>query len=407
MERSIIHLNIADFAAAVETLAAPGLRGYPLVIAPTGAPRARVYDMSDPAFQEGIRKGMPLARARQINPKIKIISPRFNRYEQVMKALFKQGLAYTPVIESGPGDGHLFLDVTGTTRLFGPSQDLAFRLNKEIKQGFGLDPAWAVATSKLVAKVATRMVKPIGGYRVAPGQEHAFLAPLPISFVPGLSDLEIITLKTFNLTRICQVRTLSLEQLQVSFAHRAQQIHSLVRGIDPSPVIREKSAFVRADHELNEDTHEVEPLRGALFALGETICRALRRQSLQTRHLCLTLSYCDGGQRTATAKPFLPTANEMVLFVQALSLLSRAWTRRIRIRHLALACKNPVQAQIQPSLFPQVTKADKQDKLFCTLDKIRTRFGKEAVQTALALASSRKLLETPSSGTIASQRLAG
>ena len=405
MERSIIHLNIVDFAAAVETLAAPGLRGYPLVIAPTGAPRARVYDMSDPAFQEGIRKGMPLARARQINPKIKILAPRFNRYEQVMKALFKQAAAYTPVIESGPWDGHLFLDVTGTTRLFGPPQDLALRLNREMKKKFDLDPAWAVATNKLVAKAATRMVKPAGGYRVAPGREQDFLAPLPIAFVPGLSDPEIMTLKTFNLTRISQVRTLSLEQLQVNFAHRAQQIHAIVRGIDPSPVIREKSALVRADHELSEDTNEVEPLRQTLFGLGETICTALRSQGLQTRHLCLTLSYCDGGQRTTQAKPFLPTANEMVLFHQALCLLSRAWTRRIRIRHLALACKNPVQAQIQPSLFPQVTKADKQHKLFCTLDNIRTKFGKEAVQTALALASPPKPLATP--GTIVPQGLAG
>lgn len=405
MEPSILHLNIVDFAAAVETMATPGLRGYPLVIAPTGSPRARVYDMSDPAFQEGIRKGMPLARARQINPKIKIISPRFNRYEQVMKALFKQGLAYTPVIESGPGDGHLFLDVTGTTRLFGPPQDLAFRLNREIKKNFGLDPAWAIATNKLVAKVATRTLKPIGGYRVAPGQEHAFLAPLPISFIPGLSDPEIMTLKTFNLTHISQVRTLSLEQLQVSFSHRAQQIHNLIRGIDPSPVIRETSTFIRADHELSEETNEVEPLRGALFGLGETICTTLRRQGLQTRHLCLTLSYCDGGQRTAAAKPFLPTANEMVLFLQALSLLSRAWTRRIRIRHLALACKRPVRTQIQPSLFPQVTKADKQDKLFHTLDKIRTKFGREAVQTALVLASPQNPLAP--TGAAVPQGLAG
>lgn len=386
MERSIIHLNIVDFAAAVETNAAPSLAGYPLVIAPTGSPRGRVYDMSDPAFQEGIRKGMPLGRVRQINPKIKIISPRFNRYEQVMKAIFKQGLVYTPVIESGPGDGHLFLDVTGTTRLFGPPKDLAFRLNKEMKKKFGLDPVWAVATNKLVAKAATRMVKPAGGYIVAPGREQEFLAPLPIAFVPGLSDQEIMTLKTFNLIHISQVRTLSLEQLQVSFAHRAQQIYSIVRGIDPTPVIREKDALVQADHELSEDTNDAGQLRGALFGLGETICTVLRCQGLHTRHLCLTLSYCDGGQHTVTAKPFLPTANEMVLFVQALSLLSRAWTRRVRIRHLALACKNPIQAQIQPSLFAQVTKADKQDKLFHTLDNIRTKFGKEAVQTALGFA---------------------
>ena len=75
MSRSIIHLNIADFAVAVESNIQPSLKGYPLVIAPLGAPRAVVYDMSDEAYKEGIRKGMTLARAKRINKKIKILPP--------------------------------------------------------------------------------------------------------------------------------------------------------------------------------------------------------------------------------------------------------------------------------------------------------------------------------------------
>ena len=138
MKRSIIHLNIADFAAAVETNEAPGLGGYPIIIAPTGSPRAVVYDMSDQAYREGIRKGMPLARVRRINRTIKIIPPRFNRYERVMKDIFKQSLAYTPAIESGHWDGHLFLDVSGSNRLFGPPADLASRLKKLHQMAFSV-----------------------------------------------------------------------------------------------------------------------------------------------------------------------------------------------------------------------------------------------------------------------------
>ena len=164
MARSIIHLNIADFAVAVETNMQPSLRGYPLIIAPQGAPRAVVYDMSNEAYKEGIRKGMPLARAKRINRKIKILPPSFNRYESVMKDLLKKTLAYTPLIESGTVDGHIFLDVTGSGRLFGPSVDVAFKLKKAFIKAFNFDPIWSVATNKLVAKVATRIVKPVGEY---------------------------------------------------------------------------------------------------------------------------------------------------------------------------------------------------------------------------------------------------
>ncbi|MCG8636449.1 MAG: hypothetical protein MI863_21630, partial [Desulfobacterales bacterium] len=79
--RAIIHLNVADFAARVETCLEPSLRDYPLVIAPTGAPRAVVYDMNEQAFREGIRKGMALARAKRLNRGIRVLPPRFNRYE--------------------------------------------------------------------------------------------------------------------------------------------------------------------------------------------------------------------------------------------------------------------------------------------------------------------------------------
>ncbi|OQY51048.1 MAG: hypothetical protein B6230_05520, partial [Desulfobacteraceae bacterium 4572_89] len=303
-KRSIIHLNIADFAAAVETSLTPSLAGYPLVIAPPGAPRAVVYDMNDQAYREGIRKGMALTRVQRFNKGIKILAPRFNRYEQVMKHILKRTLAYTPAIESGPWDGHIFMDVTGTSRLFGPPPDIAFRLNREAKKDFGLDPIWAIATNKLVAKVATRMVKPAGEYIVGPGEEKAFLEPLPIELLPGLSKNEIMKMKTFNLSHISQIRALTLEQLQVAFSQRASLIHGLIRGIDTSPVTRicEKHDPIRADHEFANDTNDLEQLKKAIFLLVENICQSLRERNLYGRLLSLRLFYSDGYQKTARTK---------------------------------------------------------------------------------------------------------
>jgi DNA polymerase-4 len=388
MERSIIHLNIADFAAAVEANDTPRLGGYPIIIAPTGSPRAVVYDMSDQAYKEGIRKGMPLARARRINKTIKIIPPRFNRYEQVMKDLFKQSLAYTPAIESGHWDGHIFLDVSGTRRLFGPPVDVAFRLKKEIIKKLGLDPIWSVATNKLVAKVATRMVKPAGEYIVAPGEEEAFLEPLPITLLPGLSKADITTLNTFNLVFISQIRLLTTAQLSVPFAHRAGQIHRLVRGIDTTPVtgITEKDGPIQANHEFANDTNDADQLRKALYLLVETLCTTLRRRHRAAGQLSITLSYSDGRQRTATAKLSFPTANEMTLFRNATPLLSRAWTRRIRIRHLGLTCKKPARPETQATLFAETTREERQEKIFKVVDKIRAKFGTHAVGAGLTLA---------------------
>ncbi|MCP4021688.1 MAG: hypothetical protein GY729_07590, partial [Desulfobacteraceae bacterium] len=219
MERAIIHLNVADFAVAVEQNRQPWLKDQPLVIAPEGAPRAVIYDMSEEAYKEGIRKGMPLAKAKRLNRHIKIIPPSFNRYELAMKDMLQRALFYSPLIESGSCDGHLFLDVTNSGRLFGPPMDIAWRLNKEMKKDFYLDPIWSVATNKLVAKVATRIVKPIGEYIVGAGDEKAFLSPLPLNLLPGLIPKDLVLFKEFNFVFVSQARQLTIDQLRIVFHH--------------------------------------------------------------------------------------------------------------------------------------------------------------------------------------------
>ena len=387
MERAVIHLNIADFAVAVETNRSPALRGRPLIIAPQGAPRAVVYDMSDQAYQEGIRKGMPLARARRLNRNIPVLAPGFNRYEAAMKDLLKESFAFTPLVEYGSFDGHLFLDVTSSGRLFGPSADVAFRLKKTFKSAFNLDPIWSLATSKLVAKVATRLVKPLGEYIVAPGDEEAFLAPLPLNLIPGLTTADLTRLREFNLFSVSEARRLTLEQLKIPFLQKAPLIYDWIRGMDPSPVraFSETASTLQADHEFSNDTNHAGILRKTLYLMIEQICKALRDRNLHGGGTKLILSYSDGLQSASTSKRSPSTSNDMVLFKKCALLLDKAWTRRVRIRHMRLICETLCLPMVQADLFAPETKETKQAALIRAVDRIRNRFGRAAVQTGLTL----------------------
>jgi len=387
MDRSIIHLNIADFAVAVETNMQTSLRGYPLIIAPWGAPRAVVYDMSDEAYRQGIRKGMPLARAKRLNKKIKILPPSFNRYERVMKDLLKETFAFTPLIESGTLDGHIFLDVTGSGRLFGPSVDVAFKLKKVFKKTFNLDPIWSVATSKLVAKVATRIVKPAGEYIVAPGEEKAFLAPLPIHLIPGLVKTDLTRLHEFNLFLVSQARALTLEQLKILFLHRAHLIYGWIRGVDSTPVTAffKNRSTIQADHEFADDTNKANLLKKALYLMVEKICMTLRNRKLSSAATKIILSYSDGRQSTSKLALTPPTSNDMAMFKKCVHLLYKAWTRRVRIRHMRLICEKLCPREMQAELFADRTKETKQADLILAMDEIRTKFGKNSIKSALTL----------------------
>ena len=132
-ERTIIHLNVADFAVAVEQAVDPFLCGRPVIIALPGAARAKVYDMSEEAYQCGVHKGMALVRARRLCRDAIFLPPHPDRYDRAMAAFLECAMPYSPLIEVADGYGHLFLDASGTGKLFGPARDVAWRIRKKAK----------------------------------------------------------------------------------------------------------------------------------------------------------------------------------------------------------------------------------------------------------------------------------
>ncbi len=383
MDRAIIHLNVADFAVAVERLADRQLADRPVIIAPEGAVRATVYDMSEEAYQDGVRKGMPLRRARRLCPKARILAPHTARYEQGMADLLRQALPYSPLIEPGEDDGHIFVDVTGTSRLFGPPVDVAWRLRREAKTSLGLAPIWSLASNKLVAKVASRLVKPLGEYIVASGDEADFLSPLPVWLIPGIEEQDLIRLREFNLTRVCQVTSLPPNHLAVALGARFRFLADALRGLDPTPVLplSQRPPRVVLDDTFGTDTNTPAVVEAALYRLVERAGRNLRQLGRVARRIRLSVDYSDGRRCTRQRQVRPPTANEIALFPFARQTLHLAWSRRVRMRHLRLVVDRLAYPPAQMPLFDtdrQIT--DRQDHLVAVMDRVRDRFGTSAVR---------------------------
>ncbi len=386
--RSIIHLNVADFAVAVERQVDRRLQKRPVIVAPYGAARAAVYDMSEEAYQQGVRKGMALRRAFRFCRDAAVLPPHPDRYERAMSELLKRALPYSPFIETADQNGHLFVDLTGTGKLFGPPEDVAWRIRKTVRTDMGLDPIWSLAANKLVAKVATRLVKPSGEYIVRPGDEEMFLKPLSIHLIPGVEAADLKQFLRFNLTSAGQVAVLTRDQLDVLFGNRGHTFYDAVRGIDPSPVlsVRQKQPKVCFDHWFGEDTTHVDRVDGVLYTLVEKAGAELRRQKLATRRIGIILDYSDGKRyiRQAPANP--ATTNDFNLFAAAGLALKRAWTRRVRIRHIGLVCDRLVPPPAQLELFPEFRAENrKKESLMTTLDAIRKQFGSGAVRVGRTL----------------------
>jgi len=390
-ERSIIHLNVVDFAVAVERVVDSRLRDRPVIIAPEGAVRAAVYDMSEEAYKSGVRKKMALRRALRYCPDAVVLPPHPDRYERAMAQFIKHLLPYSPLVEIADHNGHLFLDATGTGKLFGPTPDVAWRIRKAVRTDMGFDPIWSVASNKLVAKVATRIVKPTGEYIVGAGDEAAFLKPLPLHLIPGIEHDDLKRFREFNITCTGHVASLSLEQLDVVFGPRSLSLYDVVRGIDQSPIfpVGRKRPVVCVDHEFGNDTNDVTRVENTLYQLVEQAGYNLRKLQLAAKRVKIVVDYSDGGRTGRQSRVNLPTANDFRLFAAAKTALKNAWTRRVRIRHLRLICDRlTCPPPVQLGIFAEY-KEEKMisDSLIATLDAVRFRFGFNAIRVGRTLAT--------------------
>lgn len=382
MERTVIHLNIADFSVAVERLLDRTLQHKPLIIAPPVS-RAQVYDMSEEAYQDGVRKGMQLNGARKRCPQALVLPPQPAQYQKVLAKCMRFASTFTPLVEPSIGNGHLYLDVTGTHRLFGPPPDIGWQLRKILRRDLGLDPIWSVAPNKLVAKVASRLVKPCGEYIVSEGEEQAFLAPLPLVLLPGVATDDLVRLRELNISRVHQAAALSVQDLSIVCGPRARFVYHAVRGLDNAPV--RSSANPPACHSFSHafapDSNNETAVRAALAGLATKAGRGLRSRGLGCRKIGVQLTYADAKivARQATAKK--PVADDRSLDRLAAAALYRAWQRRVGISHITLSCSQCARPVQQLSLFNiGGIKKDKNKEISFAFDAIHKRYGPGKVQ---------------------------
>ena len=157
MPRSIIHIDIGDFPIAVERVLEPRLRRRPVVVAVQTATRSLVAALSREAAGQGVQRGMPLPQARKYCRDLTVLPPNEELYTRATTALFGLLGRFSPLIEP-LRFGHAYLDMTGSTRLFGCAVDAAARAQREIRDRLGLDAVAGVACNKLVSKVASDLL---------------------------------------------------------------------------------------------------------------------------------------------------------------------------------------------------------------------------------------------------------
>jgi DNA polymerase-4 len=236
MDRDILHLAIPAFPIALARVADPSLQQRPVAVAPGHSERALVQCASSEALAEGVHAGMALYQARRLCPALTILPSDPAGMARGMGELTAIVADFTPVWEPA-APGRLFLDLTGSQRLFGPGRDAAARLEREVVRRLRLHGSVGVAANKLVSRIAAGFLRRPGVCDVLRGSEGSFIAPLPVTVLPGVGKVrQTQLLRELNLRRVGEMAALSVGQLRLAFGPFAPLLQQRAQGIDPSPV---------------------------------------------------------------------------------------------------------------------------------------------------------------------------
>lgn len=386
-EATILHADVDAFFASVEQRDDARLRGRPVVVGP-GVVMAASYE----AKACGIRGGMGGARARRLCPEAVVVPPRFDAYVDASRALFAVFDRAAPVVQ-GISMEEAFLDVSGLELIAGSPLEIGARLRTEVREEVGLTVSIGIATSKVVAKMASNEAKPDGLLAIPRGEELAFLHPLAVERIWGVGESTARRLRERGIATVGELARRSQEELvELLGPATARRLHALARNRASARVRagRRRRSF-GAQRARGLSRYEPAELEPTLAALVDRVTRRMRRAGRVGRTVVLRMRFGDYSRATRSRTLARATAESLPILTAARALLAAAMpkVRRRGLTMLGLTVSNvqPDGAGVQLVLPLHRERA----RLDAAVDELRERFGADCVIRATLLGSGRDL----------------
>jgi DNA polymerase IV len=376
---SILHVDMDAFFVSVELLERPELRGKPVVVGGRPDQRGVVTAASYEARKYGVHSAMPLRTAGKLCPHAVFLDGHHAKYGEWSDKIATILAKFSPIVEMVSID-EAYLDLAGTERLHGPPLAAADKLLRTITRTTELPCSAGLATTRLVAKVASDQAKPRGLVWVAPGQEARFLAPLPVRKIPGIGEVTERALHALKIETVEQLATVSPERLEKVFGQWGDALYRKARGGDSYEfVIDAEPKSISHNHTFGEDTNDTEALHALLSHLSQKACKRLREAGLATRTLTLTIRYAGFDTHTRAKTLSEPTQLDADIFRVFQKLFAEHRDMKRKIRLLGVSLGGLTHSGEQLDLL-DAERRERLEKLTRAADKLRDRFGFGKVQ---------------------------
>ncbi|MFI7599192.1 DNA polymerase IV [Actinoplanes sp. NPDC049681] len=378
---TILHADLDSFYASVEQRDDPDLRGRPVLVG-GGVVLAASYEAK--AF--GVRTPMGIAQARALCPHAIVVPPRMKAYSAASKAVFEVFRDTTPIVE-GISIDEAFLEVGGLARIRGTPASIAAELRAQVRERVGLPITVGVARTKFLAKVASGVGKPDGLLVVAPGEELAFLHPLPVERLWGVGPITAGKLRDRQIRTVGHVARIGEAALvAILGAHAGRHLHALAHNRDPRRVrVGHRRGSIGSQCALGRRPRPFAEIDATLAALVDRVTRRMRAAERAGRTVTLRLRFGDFTRATRSRSLLKATMQTRAILETARSLLvaARPLIEERGITLVGVAVGNlDSDGAVQLEL-PFEDPHD--DSLDTALDAVRDRFGSGSVTRAASL----------------------
>lgn len=385
MGGTVLHVNAVGLMAAIEENKDRSLRARPFVVAHEGLPRSVVLDLSPEAHREGVRRGMMLSLASRIVSGLIVKAPRPELYREADEEMWKTGMSFTPLVERA-GQGHLFIDLAGTSRLHGSPEDACQKLRSRLMERTGIMPCLALASGKTVTKVATRVFRPGGFIALLPHEERRLLRLQPVELLPGVGPVLKDRLYLLDIEDIGGLADLGSFEAR-ALGPRGPDLVARARCTEDSPVDPEppERRFLKAEVLFEPDTADAEAMRLRCVQLAVSLGFAVRKDSLGTRKVSVRLDYGDGKSSSASVRAARLAVRDDEIAAAACAAAARAFSRRVRVRRLSLELSEFSAAGPELDLFEPAES--RSARLQTALDRVHGKYGFGALSPCAFLAA--------------------
>lgn len=386
--RHVLHVNPDDFFASLARQRDASLRGRPVVVGNL-MNRGSVVSASYEARACGVHPGLTMQQAQRLAPDAALVQLDWAYARRATHELHRILEAFAPRIEPlGPDEA--FVDYSGCAHLHGPPLDAAARLRRQIRDRVQLDVSIGIASNKLVSRFASTSAKKHSLLDVLPGYEASFLAPCPVSRLPGVGAPLARKLGDMGIATVGDLARIPAEVLRVVFGRQGVRWADATRGVDHTPVGRARPRLeIEAADTFEPDELDSAALEARLEGLCARVGRALRQRGLCARRLGVRLEHSDRvcAQRFVTLRP--PTHLDPRLAIAAREVLAQAYTRRVRVRRLQVVTSGFEPSPVQLDLFEPDVEA-RWRRLMQAADRVQGRYPAPGV-----LVSARAFLGYP------------